>query len=167
MIILLMTLLVDVAAFHVSPRQPLHRNKLQPPLRTQTVSSSSSTTASTTRVIKPWPEPIVRSNGDYREEAYLEQHIGGPLYSEQCNLPLLPVPSLDQSIKQFLPTALPLAESKKEEDALLQACKDFPQQAKSLQQRLEARSASMKDSSWLQHWWNKIGYLQRTYYIPF
>jgi len=74
---------------------------------------------------------------------------------------------LDQSIKQFLPTALPLAESKKEEDALLQACKDFPQQAKSLQQRLEARSASMKDSSWLQHWWNKIGYLQRTYYIPF
>jgi hypothetical protein len=164
MTILLMTLLVDVAAFHVSPRQPLHRNKLQPPLRSQT--SSSFTTASTTRAIKPWPEPIVRSNGDYREEAYLEQHIGGPLYSEQCNLPLLPVPSLDQTIKQFLPTALPLAESKKEKDALLQACKDFPQQAIFLQQRLEARAALIKDSSWLQHWWNKIGYLQRTY-VPF
>eukprot|EP00984_Skeletonema_dohrnii_P039033 scaffold42960_cov155-Skeletonema_dohrnii-CCMP3373.AAC.1 len=104
---------------------------------------------------------MVESHGDYRAEAYLEDHIGGKLYEKQHSLPRLPIPSISETISKFLPTALPLAKSEEEKDTLIKACEEFESQAGELQQRLiERRDGEMKDSSWLQLWWNTLGYLQ-------
>jgi hypothetical protein len=83
-------------------------------------------------VIRPWKIPMIESHGDYREEAPLEAHIGldSPLYQHQASLPRLPVPTLEQTIDRFLPTALPLAESEEEAVTLQEACQEFLQQAK-------------------------------------
>ena len=111
--------------------------------------------------LKPWPQPAIESNGDYRAEAFLEQHIGGPLYAHQATLPRLPIPNVEDTITKFLPTALPLAESDEEKQSLLDASASFPADAAELQRRLQARrDGDMKDSSWLQLWWNQMGYLQ-------
>jgi len=111
--------------------------------------------------LKAWPKPMVESNGDYRAEAYLEDVIGGPLYSKQNSLPRLPIPQVQETMDRFLPTALPLAETEDEKKSLIEACASFPRQAQELQQRLEKRrDGDMKDSSWLQLWWNTAGYLQ-------
>lgn len=103
---------------------------------------------------------MVESHGDYRAESYLEDHIGGKLYSAQKSLPRLPIPSISETIAKFLPTALPLAKSDEEKETLIKACEDFEGQAGVLQQRLLARKEEMGDSSWLQLWWNTMGYLQ-------
>lgn len=104
---------------------------------------------------------MVESNGDYREEAFLEKHIGGPLYEEQDSLPRLPIPSIAETLHRFLPTALPLAKNEEEKTNLLAACEIFPYQAEKLQERLiDRRDNEMKDSSWLQLWWNQLAYLQ-------
>ena len=110
--------------------------------------------------IRPWDAPMVESHGDYRDEAFLESHIGGPLYQLQHQLPRLPIPKLEDTIAMFLPTALPMAKSQQERDTLLEACEQFPLQAATLQKCLEERREEMKDSSWLQLWWNTAGYLQ-------
>mmetsp|Transcript_18668 Transcript_18668/g.40633 ORF Transcript_18668/g.40633 Transcript_18668/m.40633 type:complete len:725 (-) Transcript_18668:206-2380(-) len=116
---------------------------------------------STSSPFKQWPTPMVESNGDYRAEAYLEKLIGGPLYSNQTALPRLPIPDVKDTITKLLPTALPLAESEEEKQSLLDACASFPSEAVELQRRLQARrDGEMKDSSWLQLWWNQLGYLQ-------
>lgn len=108
-----------------------------------------------------WPKPMIESNGDYRAEAHLETLIGGPLYANQTALPRLPIPNVEDTITKFLPTALPLAESEEEKQSLLHACASFPSEAIELQRRLqERRDGEMKDSSWLQLWWNQLGYLQ-------
>lgn len=110
---------------------------------------------------KPWPKPVVESHGDYRAEAYLEDHIGGKLYSKQHSLPRLPIPAIADTISKLLPTALPLAESDEEKKSYIKACEDFEEQAGELQKRLvERKEGDMKDSSWLQYWWNTLGYLQ-------
>ena len=89
---------------------------------------------------------MIESRGDYREEAYLEEHIGGPLYKHQISLPRLPIPSLQDTMKRFLPTALPLAKSEEERTSLKEACRIFPEQAQVLQKRLEERrNVEMKD----------------------
>ena len=107
--------------------------------------------------LKTWKSEMVESNGDYRNESFLEDYIGGPLYENQPTLPRLPVPSIQDTIARFLPTALPLAKSKEEEMNLKKACLEFPEQAKVLQERLIARKdGEMKDSSWLQMWWNQV-----------
>ena len=104
---------------------------------------------------------MVESHGDYRAEAYLEDHIGGNLYSKQHSLPKLPIPSVSETIARFLPTALPLAKSDEEKATLIKACEEFEGQAGELQKRLvERKEGEMKDSSWLQFWWNTLGYLQ-------
>ena len=115
----------------------------------------------------PWPHAIIESHGDYeRDAAILEPrdgattHLPPPLYRHQRNLPRLPVPSLQDTIDRFLPTALPLAESPEEEESLRQACRDFPRQAQHLQERLLEKAAASKSTSWLQQWWNTLGYLQ-------
>eukprot|EP00985_Skeletonema_marinoi_P028618 scaffold25439_cov109-Skeletonema_marinoi.AAC.1 len=124
-------------------------------------SSLSFATLRAMSTIKPWPSPMVESHGDYRDEAYLEDHIGGRLYEKQHSLPRLPIPSISETISKFLPTALPLAKSEEEKDTLIKACEEFESQAGELQQRLiERRDGEMKDSSWLQLWWNTLGYLQ-------
>lgn len=110
---------------------------------------------------KPWQFEVVESNGDYRKETFLEDYIGGPLYENQKNLPRLPIPSIEDTLKRFLPTALPLVKSEQEKTALLAACEAFPKQAKVLHERLiDRRENEMRDSSWLQLWWNQLGYLQ-------
>lgn len=106
---------------------------------------------------------MVESNGDYRDEAFLEKdtEIGGPLYQHQATLPRLPVPELEDTIARFLSTALPLARTAQEAKALKKACETFPEEAKVLQERLLDRAnVEMKDSSYLQLYWNTLGYLQ-------
>ncbi|KAL7478282.1 hypothetical protein ACHAW6_004054 [Cyclotella cf. meneghiniana] len=110
--------------------------------------------------IKPWPTPMIESHGDYRAEAPLESHIGGVLYSKQHSLPRLPIPSLRETVDRFLPTALPLAIDEEEKASLIKVAEGFVSEAEELQKRLEARRDEMKDSSWLQLWWNTLGYLQ-------
>jgi hypothetical protein len=108
-------------------------------------------------LLKPWKNEMVESHGDYRAESYLEEHIGGPLYEHQNKLPKLPIPDIQDTLERFLPTALPLAKTKEEASALKDAVKEFPEQAKMLQERLHARrNGEMKDSSWLQLWWNQV-----------
>jgi hypothetical protein len=106
---------------------------------------------------RPWGVEMIESHGDYREEAFLEQLIGGPLYSNQATMPRLPIPSIQDTMRRFLPTALPLARTKEEEAKLKEACQNFPEQAQELQQRLlERRNGDFRDSSWLQLWWNQV-----------
>ena len=115
------------------------------------------------RPLRPWPQPVVESHGDYRADALLlERHIGGPLYEHQSNLPSLPVPTIEETLNRFLPSALPLAESDAERERLLEACKAFPGQAAKLQRRLQSRyeESQSQSTSWLQLWWNTWGYLQ-------
>jgi carnitine O-acetyltransferase len=106
---------------------------------------------------------MLESHGDYRAEAPLESHIGGPLYSQQASLPRLPIPSLKETMERFLPTALPLAKNEEEKKSLIAAAEGFVTEAVELQKRLEGRREEMKDSSWLQLWWNTLGYLQVSY----
>ncbi len=104
---------------------------------------------------------MVESRGDYRAEAYLEDHIGGKLYSQQHSLPRLPIPNISDTMTKLVPTVLPLAKSDEEKATFIKACEDFEGQAGELQRRLvERKEGDMKDSSWLQHWWNTMGYLQ-------
>jgi carnitine O-acetyltransferase len=105
----------------------------------------------------PWPKPVVESHGDYERDAFLELP-GRPLYQHQASLPRLPVPSLQDTVDRFLPTALPLVETKEEEVSLRQACQEFPKQAQRFQNRLLEKASC--NSSWLQLWWNQLGYLQ-------
>lgn len=98
-------------------------------------------------------------HGDYRAEAHLE-NPSLPLYLHQSELERLPVPPLEETIERFLPTALTMAENEEQVKALIQACEKFPQQAAQLQARLLHRRDRYHDSSWLQQWWNQLGYLQ-------
>jgi carnitine O-acetyltransferase len=107
-----------------------------------------------------WPEPLIEAHGDYRDEEFLEQHIGGPLYSKQNELPRLPVPSLKETINRLLPTAMPLALDEEEKQKFIDACQLFPKEAKDLQYRLSERRKEYDSSSWLQQLWNTNGYLQ-------
>ena len=107
----------------------------------------------------PWRQPLIVSHGDYRDEAFLEDP-SLPLYSMQQKLPRLPIPSLNDSVKRFLPSALPLAQTDEEKETLLKACRQFPEQAKTLQERLLQRKEDFSDSSWLQQMWQTKGYLQ-------
>lgn len=103
---------------------------------------------------------MVESRGDYRAESYLEDHVGGKLYSQQRSLPRLPVPSIPDTIARLMPTVLPLARSDEERATFVKACEEFEGQATELQRRLvERKGGDMKDSSWLQLWWNTLGYL--------
>ena len=111
------------------------------------------------RASSTWPSPYIDSHGDYRQEVFLERY-DTPLYQRQRDLPRLPVPTLEETIDRFLPTALPLAENDEEAETLQEACQDFLEQAKPLQERLLQRQETLKDTSWLQQWWNTLVYLQ-------
>lgn len=101
---------------------------------------------------------MVESTGDYRQEAFLEEHIGGPLYEHQKHLPKLPIPTIEETLDRFLPTALPLAKTEAEKSSLIAACESFPEQAKILQERLnDRRNNEMSNTSWLMLWWNQVG----------
>lgn len=111
------------------------------------------------RASSTWPVSFVDSHGNYAHETFLEQP-DTPLYRHQQDLPRLPVPTLEQTIDRFLPTALPLAESEEEAVTLQEACQEFLQEAKPLQERLLQRRDDLQDTSWLQEWWNTLAYLE-------
>jgi carnitine O-acetyltransferase len=110
--------------------------------------------------LKRWPTPFVDCNGNYENERFLEDLIGGPLYSEQQKLPMLPIPTIESSIDKLISSALPLAESEEETIQFHRACEKFPDEAMYLQKRLEARRTETLNTSWLSTWWNTVGYLQ-------
>lgn len=102
---------------------------------------------------------MIESNGDYRNESFLEAHIGGPLYENQQNMPRLPVPEISDTLRRFLPTALPLARTESEKEALKEACRAFADQTEELQERLiRRRNGDMAESSWIQEWWNQVSW---------
>ena len=71
------------------------------------------------------------------------------------------MPNISDTITKLMPTVLPLAKSDEERVTFIRACVDFEGQAGELQRRLvERKEGEMKDSSWLQLWWNTLGYLQ-------
>jgi len=118
---------------------------------------------SSTPTIAPWPTKMVESHGDYRDETWLEELAQNKdtTYKNQSSLPDLPIPTIEETLSRFLPTAFPLAESEEEERALKRAVEKFPAQAQKMQERLLERAALVRNnSSWLQHWWNTLGYLQ-------
>jgi carnitine O-acetyltransferase len=107
-----------------------------------------------------WPSPMIVHDGDHAKLNFLEKIIGGPLYEKQENLPSLPVPSLEETIEKFLSSALPLAKNDQEKKELLEAAHTFPEEAKVLNERLLQKAADSKETSWLQQWWQQLGYLQ-------
>ncbi len=50
---------------------------------------------------------MIESRGDYREDDFVEDIVGGPLYEAQHTLPKLPIPEIKDTIKNLLPTVLP------------------------------------------------------------
>jgi carnitine O-acetyltransferase len=148
---------------------PRHHNRYRVSIDQISMNQLQNGTDKTTRLsstslgsFNSWTKgSVIESNGDYRDEAWIEDHVGGPLYNNQQSLPRLPVvASIDSTLQRFLPTALPLARTDDEARALLSAVEKFPQQAAHLQKRLEQRKEEFSNSSWLQLWWNQIGYLQ-------
>eukprot|EP00934_Nitzschia_sp_Nitz4_P004862 Nitzschia sp. Nitz4//scaffold40_size135432//49424//51514//NITZ4_003239-RA/size135432-snap-gene-0.126-mRNA-1//-1//CDS//3329551204//4852//frame0 len=116
---------------------------------------------STTAALKSWNTKMVESHGDYRDEMFLEEHIGGPLYENQTKMPPLPIPAVEDTMSKVLMTSLPLAKSDAEKQAFKEALLMFPDQAEQLQKRLVLRQqGEMAGTSWLQLWWNQLGYLQ-------
>lgn len=111
----------------------------------------------TMTTIKQWPAHVIESDGDYRNESFLEEYIGGPLYENQKYMKHLPIPDIDETIRRLLPTALSLAKTVEEKVQLIDACKTFPEEAQELQKRLIARKdGEFASSSWLQKWWNEV-----------
>jgi carnitine O-acetyltransferase len=107
-----------------------------------------------------WTVSMIESNGNYANEINLELH-NTPLYGSQSDLHDLPVPSLQETTHRLIPTVLPLALSQKERDSFIQACDRFPGQAQYLQGKLlSMKEERSRTTSWLQNWWNTIGYLQ-------
>jgi hypothetical protein len=107
--------------------------------------------------MRSWGMKMVESNGDYRDETFLERLIGGPLYEGQNTIPRLPIPAIDATLQRLAPTVLPLARTVQEEIQFREACRKFPEQAQLLHERLTARrDGEFKNSSWIQLWWNQV-----------
>jgi carnitine O-acetyltransferase len=124
-------------------------------------STTATTKATTVVVVKPWENRKFLTNGDYTEDSWVEDPTA-PLYRHQSTLPRLPVPTIADTCARLLPTALPLAVSEDESEQLQRAVAVFPAQAAHLHERLLQRANDWnqnKNSSWLQLWWNQMGYL--------
>ena len=84
-----------------------------------------------------------------------------PLYALQSEVPRLPVPKLSATIDLFLESSEPHV-TPVEFETTKAAAAEFIKPGgigHILQQRLEERAAAKKDTSWLQEWWNDLGYL--------
>jgi len=116
--------------------------------------------------------PVITSHGDYASdsEKSLENYIGGPLYAHQSALPTLPVPPLAKTLSTLNKSAKSLAANDREYAAFFAALKSFTE-TKSAQQ-LHSRLLSLQETSsnsrtsWLQKWWNTLGYLHVRDPIP-
>ena len=130
------------------------------PMATTTTTSTPPANAA---VFKPWPEARVTSHGDYVQDLYLEEHIGGPLYASQNTvLPRLPLSSLEDTKQRLVPTVVSLAHNDKERQAFEETLESFCKQAQPYHERLQERQvqAQKKNSSWLQSLWQPLIYLQ-------
>eukprot|EP01065_Artemidia_motanka_P048610 TRINITY_DN7863_c0_g1_i1.p1 TRINITY_DN7863_c0_g1~~TRINITY_DN7863_c0_g1_i1.p1 ORF type:complete len:648 (+),score=254.64 TRINITY_DN7863_c0_g1_i1:83-1945(+) len=83
-----------------------------------------------------------------------------PMWSRQATLPRLPVPALEHTVAMYLKSVRPLC-TPAEWERTRKACAEFltDGSGEALQQRLLARAASKKNSSWLIDWWNELSYL--------
>ena len=96
------------------------------------------------RASSTWHAPFIDSHGDYQQEASsLFEPPDTPLYRHQRDLPRLPVPTLEETIDCFLPTALPLAETKEEAETLQRACHDFLTEGKAIARTIASTSSSI------------------------
>ncbi|GMH66774.1 hypothetical protein TrST_g7483 [Triparma strigata] len=116
----------------------------------------------TSSPLRPWPIPSLTSSGDYTfDSSLLEQSIGGALYSKQSTLPNLPVPTLSDTLRLLKNSVKAQCKNEQEWKNVNAKIDAFEQEGgKTLQRRLEKRALDNPDSSWLQLWWNTLGYLQ-------
>jgi len=146
----------------------------------QIMSSSASKSSNSPSLFPKWPKAVHDTNGDYRvESAFLESTLHSStsqenLYQHQSKIPHLPIPSVSETLSKLASTALPLLDipiskvsfnsaSDNEKTSFLQAIENFPTQVAKLQLQerlMKRKNEDYKDSSWLQHWWNTMGYLQ-------
>ena len=151
---------------HQKTRVPPLYSTIKDSSRTQNVTNTSSSSSGALKkehaAFKAWPEERIVANGDYGEQMWLEELIGGPLYSAQTKLPSLPVPDLQDTVLKLLSSGLPLAQNKREKQYFGAACHFFPEQAQVLQERLveHANKCNEAGVSWLQKLWQTQGYLQ-------
>ena len=94
----------------------------------------------------------VESHGDYLQDndtahQLYTENPNVPLFRNQETLPRLPLPSVQDSLRKLMPTALPLVENEQEAKRFQRACQNFPKQAQKLQERLARRQAHKNNSS--------------------
>ena len=120
------------------------------------------------KLLKPWPSTYITSRGDYNAESWLETHIGGPLYSHQSSLPSLPVADLSNTLSTLRDSAKAISRDAREYGAFVDALQSFQSSgdAEKLHSRLVARQQANPETSWLQLWWNTLGYLDVRDPIP-
>ena len=86
------------------------------------------------------------------------------MYQQQSSLPMLPVPTLQETCEKYLQTVRPLVKSEQEWQRTQKSVHDFlaSDQSKQLQQRLEQRRDQMATvgKSWFIDWWNDYAYMR-------
>ncbi|KAI0333740.1 acyltransferase ChoActase/COT/CPT [Cubamyces sp. BRFM 1775] len=91
---------------------------------------------------------------------YVADPNAGPMLRYEASLPRLPVPPLSSTAAKYLETVEP--HLTKEQFAKTQAAVQAflaSDQAKVLQERLQARAADPKVKNWLAEWWNETAYM--------
>ena len=91
---------------------------------------------------------------------YVADPSKGPMLRYEASLPHLPIPTISSTAAKYLETVQP--HLTKEQFAKTQtAVKMFVEsdQAKVLQERLQARAAQPGVANWLADWWNEAAYM--------
>ncbi len=84
----------------------------------------------------------------------------GPMLRFEASLPRLPVPPLSSTAAKYLETVQPHL-SPEQYSVTQAAVKKFLEsdQAKVLQERLQARAVDPSTKNWLSEWWNDVAYM--------
>ena len=91
---------------------------------------------------------------------YVADPTKGPMLRYEASLPRLPVPPIASTAAKYLETVQPhlteaqFAKTRAAVDAFVAS-----DQAKVLQERLQARAAAPGVASWLAEWWNDVAYM--------
>ena len=91
---------------------------------------------------------------------YVADMSKGPMLRYEASLPRLPVPTLSSTAAKYLETVRPhltkeqFAKTQKVVEAFVES-----EQAKVLQERLQARAADPNVANWLADWWNEVAYM--------
>ncbi|KAI0821984.1 acyltransferase ChoActase/COT/CPT [Trametes gibbosa] len=91
---------------------------------------------------------------------YVADPNQGPMLRYEASLPRLPVPTISSTAAKYLETVEP--HLTREQFAKTQAVVNAfvgSEQAKVLQERLQARAADPSTKSWLADWWNEVAYM--------